>query len=258
MRQLVCGFEAGHIRSHQLVLEIAGSYFTKYAIAATLPVYSHKHNESAMKNLHKACGFSLRSSRILFPTLLILALTACATTDATNNTSHPANPSASSENKSKAETQITDAVTSPFSDLNLIRTEIMPVLLAAVKAPYQMPGDQGCEGLATEIRALDLILGPDLDAPGAGSDVGLLEQGQSEVGRAAIGALRGAAEGVIPFRSWIRRLSGAEQHSRDLAAAVAAGIVRRAYLKGLGQAIGCQPPAAPIMKPTILPDQGVK
>lgn len=182
---------------------------------------------------------------MLFLSLLMLTLTACATTDA----NHPANPSTSSEGKTKVETQaenqIADAVTSPFSDLNLIRTEIMPVLLAAVKAPYKIPADQGCEGLAAEVNALNLILGPDLDAPAAIGEVGLLEQGQSEVGKAAIGALRGAAEGVIPFRSWIRRLSGAERHSRDLAAAVAAGIVRRAYLKGLGQAIGCQPPAAP-------------
>lgn len=207
-----------------------------------------------MKNSTQSSSFSVRPGRMFFLSLLMLALAACATTDA----SHPANPSASNESKTKAETQITDAVTSPLNDLNLIRTEIMPVLLAAVKAPYQMPADQGCDGLAAEVKALDLILGPDLDAPGVSGAIGLLEQGQSEVGKAAIGALRGAAEGVIPFRGWIRRLSGAEQHSRDLAAAVAAGIVRRAYLKGLGQAIACQPPAAPIMKPTIEPDQGVK
>lgn len=194
-----------------------------------------------MKNSYQSFSLSLQSGHMLLLPLLMLVLTACATTDA----SHPSNPSAASESKTKTETQITEAVTSPLSDLNLIRTEIMPVLLAAVKGPYQIPADKTCEGLAAEVKALDLILGADLDAAVVTGEMGLLEQGQSEVGKAAIGALRGAAEGVIPFRSWIRRFSGAEQHSKDLAAAVAAGIVRRAYLKGLGQAIACQPPAAP-------------
>ncbi|AZP10558.1 hypothetical protein [Undibacterium parvum] len=58
--------------------------------------------------------------------------------------------------------------------------------------------------------------------------------------------MRSTVEGVIPFRSWIRRFSGADKHSKDVTAALAAGIVRRAFLKGLGQASGCLPPAAPL------------
>ena len=64
-------------------------------------------------------------------------------------------------------------------------------------------------------------------------------------GGAAVGALRGAAEGVVPFRGWVRKLSGAERYSKDVAAAIAAGTIRRAFLKGLGQAAGCTAPAAP-------------
>ena len=57
--------------------------------------------------------------------------------------------------------------------------------------------------------------------------------------------MRGAAADVIPFRGWVRRLTGAERYSREVAAAIAAGTIRRAYLKGLGAAAGCSAPAAP-------------
>ena len=63
--------------------------------------------------------------------------------------------------------------------------------------------------------------------------------------RGANDDMRSAAEGVIPFRGWVRKLSGAERYSRDVAAAIAAGTIRRAYLKGIAQAGGCTAPAAP-------------
>jgi hypothetical protein len=44
----------------------------------------------------------------------------------------------------------------------------------------------------------------------------------------------------------VRKLDGAERHSKEVAAAIAAGSVRRAFLKGVGQALGCQAPAAPM------------
>jgi hypothetical protein len=187
---------------------------------------------SAHLRLLNRCGLSV----------LLLALAACATPQ----TGHKSDAdNANAEARSKTETDFTDALTTPLSDFNLIRTEIMPILLAAAKAPYRSPDDKTCKGLEAEVNALDRSLGPDLDAAGAADEISLLEQGSNEVGNAAMGALRGAAEGLIPFRSWVRRLTGAEQHSKDVAAAVAAGIVRRAYLKGLGQAGGCPVPAAP-------------
>lgn len=130
-----------------------------------------------------------------------------------------------------------------------MRTKIPPVLLEAKKHPYALPKDPGCDGLAPDIKALDIVLGADLDVPPNPDDPGMIERGAVFIGDAAVGAVRGAAEGIIPFRSWVRKLTGAERHSKEVAAAIAAGIVRRAYLKGLGQAAGCQPPAAPRSKP---------
>ena len=130
---------------------------------------------------------------------------------------------------------VADAATTPLSDLNLVHAEIPPALVAAQKQPYAVPADPGCTALLAEVRALDEVLGPDLDAPATPSNPGLIERG----GGAAVGALKGAAEGVVPFRGWVRKLSGAERYARDVAAAIAAGTVRRAFQKGVGVTRAC-------------------
>jgi hypothetical protein len=131
-----------------------------------------------------------------------------------------------------------DAAVTPLSDLNVVRAEIPPVLAAAQKAPYALPADRGCAALGTEIQALDAALGADLDTTERGHNPSLIERGVGD-------ALKNTAEGVIPFRGWVRKLTGAERYSREVAAAIAAGTIRRAYLKGLGSAAGCTAPAAP-------------
>jgi hypothetical protein len=136
------------------------------------------------------------------------------------------------------EKNVRDAATTPLSDLNVVRADIPPVLAAAQKAPYAAPADKSCAALTTDVQALDAALGADLDTPATGSNPSLIERGAND-------ALRNAAEGVIPFRGWVRKLSGAERYSREVAAAIAAGTIRRAYLKGLGSAAGCAAPAAP-------------
>jgi len=141
------------------------------------------------------------------------------------------------------EKKLAEAATSPLADLNLVRAKIPPVLLEAKQAPYAVPAGTGCAALVAQVAALDEVLGPDLDAP-AGAEQGLLERGQHLAADQAASALRGAAEGLIPYRGWVRRLTGAERHSRYVASAVAAGGARRAFLKGLGQPQGCTFPVA--------------
>lgn len=133
------------------------------------------------------------------------------------------------------------AATTPLSDLNLVRADIPPVLVAAQRAPYALPAERSCQALAAQVQALDAVLGADLDTPPTRDNPSLIERG----GEAAGSALRNAAEGVVPFRGWVRRLSGAERYAREVAAAIAAGTIRRAYLKGLGAAAACAAPAAP-------------
>jgi hypothetical protein len=136
---------------------------------------------------------------------------------------------------SSSQDKVATAATTPLSDLNVVRAEIPEVLKAAAASPYDMPADASCTGLAAGIRALDEVLGPDLDAPHNASNAGLLDRGED----AATGALQRTAEGVIPFRGWVRKLTGAERYARQVSAAITAGGVRRGYLRGLATAKAC-------------------
>ena len=153
--------------------------------------------------------------------------------------------SAPESGKPSADARISQAATTPLSDLNLVRADIPMVLQAAAKAPYGPPPEPGCKVLGEQIAALDGALGADLDKTPTPKDPSLVARSSDAVGDAAFDALRRTAEGAVPFRGWIRKLSGAERYSKEVAVAIAAGTVRRAYLKGLGQGQGCEPPAAP-------------
>jgi len=134
---------------------------------------------------------------------------------------------------------VTDAATTPLSDLNLVRAPIPPVLADAQKKPYAAPQDTTCGALAAEVKSLDEVLGPDLDAPATAANPGLIERGVTLASNEAVSTVRGAAEGVVPYRKWVRKISGAERYTQDVAAAIAAGTVRRAYLKGQFTARSC-------------------
>ena len=135
--------------------------------------------------------------------------------------------------------QVADAVATPFRDLNLIQVEIPPVLRIASTDPYAPPADSSCDALANEIDALDSVLGDDIGANRARPDrPGLLDKGVEAVDKAVVGAVRGAVD-VVPYRGWIRKLTGAERDSKNVAHAIFAGRIRRAFLKGIGQHAGC-------------------
>ncbi|HET8748689.1 MAG TPA: twin-arginine translocation signal domain-containing protein [Ramlibacter sp.] len=174
--------------------------------------------------------------------LVLLLLAACATPPGQQATG----PAAV---RAGAEKELGDAVVAPLTDLNLLRVTIPPVLVEAKKAPYATPADLSCAALAAEVEALDAALGEDLDAAASTATVTLVQRGTDAAGNAVIGAVRRTTEGVLPFRSWVRKLTGAERHAREVAAAIDAGTVRRAFLKGLGAAAGCAPPAAPWKAP---------
>jgi hypothetical protein len=72
-----------------------------------------------------------------------------------------------------------------------------------------------------------------------------MDRGKRMAGSAAFGAMASAAQDLIPMRGWVRKLSGAEKHDSLVQHAMASGAIRRAYLKGLGEARGCEPPATP-------------
>ncbi|MBS0361676.1 MAG: hypothetical protein JSR98_09865 [Proteobacteria bacterium] len=130
---------------------------------------------------------------------------------------------------------------SPLRDINVMRTKIPDVLLRAMADPYEWPGNGRCPDLIARLNSLNDALGEDLDVVAVGGDDGMMAKGKTT----ALTLASGAASDVIPFRGWIRKLSGAERHDKYVQAAILSGAVRRAYLKGLGEAKGCPAPALP-------------
>jgi len=183
----------------------------------------------------------MRRIALLPLVLASLSVAGCTTTRADGSPQIQTTSEANQEN-------VQGAASAPLRDLNVLRTKIPGVLLEAMADPYERPAplprraskQAQCDQLAALIKPLDDALGADLDVPSRDED-DLLQKGRST----ALGAAASLASDAIPFRGWVRKLSGAEQHDKLVIAAITAGGVRRAYLKGLGEARGCEPPATP-------------
>ena len=154
----------------------------------------------------------------LFPIVALLALAGCASSTAS---------------------RMGSAAATPLSDLNLNKADIPDVLANASRQPYLAPAGQHCVAIALEIRQLDDALGPDIDEPVAKGEPSLFERAGGVARDQAVGAVQRTAEGLIPLRGWVRKLSGAERHSRRVASSVMAGAVRRSFLKGVASARNC-------------------
>ncbi len=128
-----------------------------------------------------------------------------------------------------------DVVRMPLDDLNINRDPIPRTLLLASEAPYNSAGLDDCAEVRTEIADLDAVLGEDLDMILPVKREGLRA---GKIAKSMLGTL-------IPYRGLIREVSGANRHAEAFKEAIAAGMMRRAYLKGLGQAMDCPYPARP-------------
>lgn len=152
--------------------------------------------------------------------------------------------------------RVGQAAITPLSDLNVVQQKIPEVLLHARDVgAYSVPDKLDCPSVQNEINRLDVALGADFDAAGKGKP-SLLERGGDMAENYGVGFVRRTMEGFVPFRSWLRKLTGAEKHSKQVAAAIMAGGVRRAYLKGLRQGLGCPVPAPKVPTPlkTSIPE----
>lgn len=138
-----------------------------------------------------------------------------------------------------------DAAMTPLVDLN-VRRELIPIVLLQAQAnPYDRRNLNQCSTIAAEVARLDEALGPDRDEPAAPDNPTLNERAQDALAEAALDAIRDTVTDFIPYRSWVRQLSGAQARSKTVQDAVEAGRLRRAYLKGLGMRANCSPPASP-------------
>ena len=164
---------------------------------------------------------------------LLLLLCACTTTRADGSGRIQTSAEANRES-------LQGALAAPLRDVNVLRTKIPEVLLEAEADPYRRPVTGRCEELRSLAAPLDEALGRDLDLI-AIEQADMMAKGKET----ALGAVAGVATDFIPFRGWVRKLTGAERHDKLVQKAILAGSVRRAYLKGLGESRGCMPPATP-------------
>ena len=174
---------------------------------------------------------------------LVLSIAASASLGACATFSPDMTAETASKGAEQVSTGLPSALQAPLEDLNLVRQEIPAVLNEAVAAPYSVAGMGRCASIAAEIARLDEALGPDLDA-GQGEE-STSDQVAGVAADATLDAVRDTVTDFIPARSWVRRLTGAHQHSQAVQAAVRAGLQRRSFLKGIGQQKNCAPPAAP-------------
>lgn len=121
----------------------------------------------------------------------------------------------------------------PLKDMNIIKTKVDPKIEAVMAAPYSLTGIKTCAQFKTEIGKMTSVLGPDVDSPQTQTP----DKSPAEV---ALSLGESAAGGILPFTGLIRRVSGAEARQKYAQAAVYAGSVRRAYLKGTARAKGCK------------------
>jgi len=120
----------------------------------------------------------------------------------------------------------------PLGDLHLDSEDIPEILLAAQQDPYARLNH--CGTIMMEVSKLNLVLGEDYDT----ADWRERKLNAGRVAQSVVGSF-------IPFRGVIREVSGANDHDRKMRDAISAGYMRRAYLKGLGEASGCKYPGRP-------------
>jgi hypothetical protein len=132
-----------------------------------------------------------------------------------------------------------DAVTQPLADINLKRKAV-PAELAAIQAnPYALGGIRTCRQIISEVEKLNAVLGDDVDK----IEVDPVTRKRRE---GAAGVTKGVISGLIPFRSLIREVSGARSSEDQYREAIFAGVIRRGFLKGYGQARRCRAPGRPM------------
>lgn len=132
------------------------------------------------------------------------------------------------------------ALKQPLNDFNLLQSEVPSVLQDARSSPYARPAEGACDMLVAEVQKLDAVLGQDLDV-----ETNEASFKQKASGK-AFDLMREGASSVIPYRGAVRFVSGAQKHDRVVAEARRGGEIRRAYLKGVGESMGCPYPGSPL------------
>ncbi len=145
----------------------------------------------------------------------------------------PSNPAFAQSQDSDLDME--DIARTPLQDFNIDAADIPEVLAAAVADPYASDGLETCNDIVVQIAAIDRELGADFDIA---EDEEGRRINRNRIAKSLVGSF-------IPFRGIVREVTGANARRNEGRLAVTAGMVRRGYLKGLGQSRGCDYPARP-------------
>ncbi len=169
--------------------------------------------------------------------LLLLGLATMAACASKNE------PSTTSKIMQQTRSGVTGAAMTPLKDLNLAREDI-PALLLEIKNPYAVNKDASCDDIKAQIGALDEVLGPDWDIPKDGNvdedEETLSDIAAEETSDSLLDAVASEAGAIVPYRSLVRRVTGARRYQKKVKNAFDRGRHRRTYLKGLGLMKSCE------------------
>ncbi|QJU60915.1 hypothetical protein HL653_22670 [Sphingomonas sp. AP4-R1] len=120
----------------------------------------------------------------------------------------------------------------PAEDVGAKKTQIPPVLQRAAVNPYSTTGTASCGQIRARVADLSAALGEDFQ-PGADTK-------ENRAGKLAEAGGKSLVNGLVPFRSLVREISGAAPAQRRLNAAISAGHARRGFLRGVAMARKCR------------------
>lgn len=151
-----------------------------------------------------------------------------------------------------------EAAKTPVKDIGLIEDPIPEELLKYKKNAYALPEPMTCKEIHKQIVRLNELLGPDATAPDIQNGTPAEKNGEyitrgSEAAQDRVADTVTGYVNILPFRSVIRYMSGAEDHVREIEKAHRAGIARRSFLKGLANGHGCGPIPPPAKPATAAP-----
>jgi len=153
--------------------------------------------------------------------------------DKPSGAGHPqAQPAPAESSGGDVKKKAGEIISQPARDIGASKTEIPPVLVAAVKDPYTLSGLKTCRQLAAAVSDLNAVLGPDF-AAGA-------ELKENRTAKLAEAGGKTVVNSILPFRGLVREISGAAPAERSLDAAIDAGYARRGFLRGVHRKQGCK------------------
>jgi hypothetical protein len=155
-----------------------------------------------------------------------------ATSVARAQVNPPAKPAEPNGRWGQTKDKAVEIGSQPARDVGISKRRIPPILEKAYDNTYSLSGLKSCAALASEIKALNAVLGPDYQ-------VGH-EYSENLAGKLAEAGGKAVVNSIIPFRGLVRELTGAAPNDRRMNAAVDAGLARRGFLRGVHLRQGCK------------------